>query len=180
MNVCHGVLKLLFAPGREPTYYKGDVTISSDGKLVARTMKNRFDPSEIMVVVFHSQTGATLCEIEAEMALTFLPQQHGDKEEYILVVKKGSAVVWDHFRGVCIAKLDGLLDINDDNLKSWRVVQWIHASTNLLIFCETNGSLFVWDAQDFTRLYPPDMFEDRKSTRLNSSHSGESRMPSSA
>ena len=43
----------------------------------------------------------------------------------------------------------------------------------------TRGDGIIWTyLKDVTRYTP--LFADRKSTRLNSSHSGESRMPSSA
>ena len=49
--------------------------------------------------------------------------------------------------------------------------------------CKANGGAAGVDGQTFENIeaYGPERWlEDRKSTRLNSSHSGESRMPSSA
>ena len=50
---------------------------------------------------------------------------------------------------------------------------------NLLMRYEEPSSMVRWDSPLFTVPWS-DADVDRKSTRLNSSHSGESRMPSSA
>ena len=100
------------------------------------------------------------CDINAERARTFAEMHRietafGDLDE---------AIAWDGFDAAVNATPDG-----------------VHMATTLKliaagkpVFCEKPLALNFDDAMSMTEA------ADRKSTRLNSSHSGESRMPSSA
>ena len=62
------------------------------------------------------------------------------------------------------------------NIKQWAA----GAASYLIAELDTMIELLNCDCMEYMATVPDKYFEDRKSTRLNSSHSGESRMPSSA